>query len=295
MSEDYLELKDLAEKERKSFQVLLGKTIEQLIPLSTAFPYDPRDARFIGGPVDYIVFDGLSSGKLQRIVFVEIKVEGSSLNSREKEIMEAVIQRKVEWQTLRVKKSSKNDSQITITVEPPETPELSERTAEEILKTIVEFEPTFQSIAKLIFPKDALKQTIASTLLEEIEKTMPAGLNTNELPRVIISAIKQNPRLRSYGKALEEVYLQLRAKNALWIEIIEAIDKASKDLKRQTNASLNYWKLYLSETLKVIRKLEEIGIVERFEDDTISTYEISEKFAEKIKEIAHFLEAIKGS
>ena len=66
------------------------------------FKYNPKDARFIGSPVDLIVFDGLDEGDLRRIVFVEVKSGKSTLSKREKLIRDAIEQRKVEWVVLRV-------------------------------------------------------------------------------------------------------------------------------------------------------------------------------------------------
>ena len=56
-----------------------GKVGEQLAPLLPEFSYAPADARFLGNPVDYVVFDGYTevkereAGELREIVFVEVK------------------------------------------------------------------------------------------------------------------------------------------------------------------------------------------------------------------------------
>jgi len=38
--------------------VLKGKMAEQLAPILPEFQYLPSDAKFLGDPVDYVVFDG---------------------------------------------------------------------------------------------------------------------------------------------------------------------------------------------------------------------------------------------
>jgi predicted Holliday junction resolvase-like endonuclease len=38
--------------------VTFGKVTEHFIPDLPDFAYNPKDARFLGSPVDFIVFDG---------------------------------------------------------------------------------------------------------------------------------------------------------------------------------------------------------------------------------------------
>ena len=63
---------------------------------------DFKDARFLGSPVDLVVFDGLSEGRVRRIVFVEVKTGGAGLTGRERLVREVVRGGKVEWAELRV-------------------------------------------------------------------------------------------------------------------------------------------------------------------------------------------------
>ena len=46
----------------QSRAVLGGKFVEQLAPYLPEFKYDPTEARFIGSPIDLIVFPGLAAG-----------------------------------------------------------------------------------------------------------------------------------------------------------------------------------------------------------------------------------------
>jgi predicted Holliday junction resolvase-like endonuclease len=87
---------------QRSLAVTTGKVHEQLIPYLPAFPYNPKDVRFLGSPVDLVVFDGLAEGRLQRIVFLEVKTGGSSLTGRERQVRDAVEAGDVEWAELRV-------------------------------------------------------------------------------------------------------------------------------------------------------------------------------------------------
>ncbi len=47
----------------QSRAVLKGKMAEQVAPLLPGFAYWPADARFLGDPVDYVIFDGYSACK----------------------------------------------------------------------------------------------------------------------------------------------------------------------------------------------------------------------------------------
>lgn len=87
---------------QRSQAVTAGKVHEQLIPYLPAFPYNPRDVRFLGSPVDLVVFDGLDEGRVRRIVFVEVKTGGAGLTGRERMVREAVLEGEVEWVELRV-------------------------------------------------------------------------------------------------------------------------------------------------------------------------------------------------
>ena len=91
-----------ADAVRRSAAVVTGKVTEHLAPYMAAFPYDPRDARFLGAPVDLIVFDGMSRDTLREIVFLEIKSRGGELSAREKSVRDAVRERRVSWREFRV-------------------------------------------------------------------------------------------------------------------------------------------------------------------------------------------------
>ncbi len=87
---------------RRSSAVVSGKVSEHLAPYMAAFPYNPKDARFLGTPVDLIVFDGLSDDAVREIVFLEIKSGGSTLTTRERRVRDAVLARRVAWKEFRV-------------------------------------------------------------------------------------------------------------------------------------------------------------------------------------------------
>lgn len=76
---------------KKSEAVIRGKVTEHLIPYFPDFEYNPKDARFLGTPVDFIVFDGLSEGEMNQVIFVEVKSgKNGTLSSREKLVRECI-------------------------------------------------------------------------------------------------------------------------------------------------------------------------------------------------------------
>jgi predicted Holliday junction resolvase-like endonuclease len=87
---------------QRSQAVTSGKVHEQLVPYLPGFPYNPKDVRFLGSPVDLIVFDGLAEGDLRQIVFVEVKTGSAGLTHREQCVREIVEGREVGWAELRV-------------------------------------------------------------------------------------------------------------------------------------------------------------------------------------------------
>lgn len=81
--------------------VIAGKVYEQLVPYLPNFPFNPKDVRFLGSPVDLVVFDGLDAGALTRIVFVEVKTGNSALTPRERQVRATVQAGKLEWMEMR--------------------------------------------------------------------------------------------------------------------------------------------------------------------------------------------------
>ena len=85
----------------KSRSTLTGKITEHFIPYLPDFPYDPQDARFLGAPIDFVVFDGMSDGELKEVVLVEVKTNTSSLSKRERQLRDAVNEGRVKWTEIR--------------------------------------------------------------------------------------------------------------------------------------------------------------------------------------------------
>jgi predicted Holliday junction resolvase-like endonuclease len=104
-------VKEWVEKEEKriredainrSARALSGKTLEKLIPFLDRFKHNPHDVRWLGDPIDLIVFDGYSEDNPQKITFLEIKSGNSKLTSKQNKIKELIEKKKVEWEEFRI-------------------------------------------------------------------------------------------------------------------------------------------------------------------------------------------------
>jgi predicted Holliday junction resolvase-like endonuclease len=83
---------------KQSRAVLGGLVSEQMAPLLPGFPFDPGDCRFVGKPVDFIVFKGMNEKNIVEVVFLEVKSgAATSLNDQEKKLRDAVRAGRVRW------------------------------------------------------------------------------------------------------------------------------------------------------------------------------------------------------
>lgn len=89
---------------QRSRAVLGGQFSEQLAPYLPNFPYNPNECRFIGKPIDLIVFKGMDNKNIEEIKFIEIKSGNSQLSNTEKQIKEAIKNKKVSWEEYRIPK-----------------------------------------------------------------------------------------------------------------------------------------------------------------------------------------------
>src|SRR3989344_4193464 len=91
--------KDAIEKSRA---VLGGQFSEQLAPFLPNFPFSPTECRFVGKPVDLIVFKGMDGKDINEVVFVEVKIGNSKLSPSEKKLKETIEKKRVRWEEYRV-------------------------------------------------------------------------------------------------------------------------------------------------------------------------------------------------
>ncbi len=83
---------------KRSRAVLSGQFSEQLAPFLPNFPYKPTEARFIGKPIDFIVFKGMDEKKIEEVIFVEVKSGSSTLSTHERRLRDTINEKKVRWE-----------------------------------------------------------------------------------------------------------------------------------------------------------------------------------------------------
>lgn len=98
----YKLLQNRLEKEEQNRKKYSGKLTEKFIPFLDRFDYAPSDTIFLGMPIDFIVFDGLSDGYVKDIIIIEAKTNSSKLSQRQKQIMDAVKHKRIKWVEFRL-------------------------------------------------------------------------------------------------------------------------------------------------------------------------------------------------
>ena len=86
----------------KSRAVLGGQFSEQLAPYLPNFEYLPTECRFVGKPIDFLVFKGMDKKEIEEVVFVEVKSGNSKLSSSERKLKKAIEEKKVSWREYRI-------------------------------------------------------------------------------------------------------------------------------------------------------------------------------------------------
>ncbi|GHV81286.1 hypothetical protein AGMMS49944_30770 [Spirochaetia bacterium] len=93
-------LREIVKDRLKASRAVIGGLVaEQMAPLLPGFPFDPGDCRFVGKPVDFIVFRGMNEKNITEVVFLEVKSgTGKNLNDQEKRLRDAVRAGRVRWE-----------------------------------------------------------------------------------------------------------------------------------------------------------------------------------------------------
>lgn len=80
-----------AQHRKRSLSTTYGKITEQFAPFMDRYPYEPKDFRFIGSPIDGIQFTD------DAVFIVEIKSAGSTLSKKQRRIKQLVEDGHVFW------------------------------------------------------------------------------------------------------------------------------------------------------------------------------------------------------
>jgi len=86
---------------KRSRSVLTGSFSEQIAPYLPGFAHSPTEIRFIGKPVDFIVFEGMDGKEITKVTFVEVKSGKASLNAVERSLRDTIQAGKVGWEIYR--------------------------------------------------------------------------------------------------------------------------------------------------------------------------------------------------
>ena len=103
----------LAQAQKRSVNtsraVLKGKMAEQMAPIMPEFRYLPSDAKFLGDPIDYVIFDGYTDfrdgdGAAEdiEVVLIDIKSGGARLTKGQQAIARAIEEGRVRFETIRI-------------------------------------------------------------------------------------------------------------------------------------------------------------------------------------------------
>jgi hypothetical protein len=82
---------------KRSRAVLGGQLTEQLAPYLPDFPWSATEVRFLGKPIDFLVFRGMDGKAIEEVVFVEVKTGESRLSPVERTLRDAIQAGRVSW------------------------------------------------------------------------------------------------------------------------------------------------------------------------------------------------------
>ena len=82
---------------RHSRAGLGGIVSEEIAPLLHDFPGKASEARFIGKPIDYLIFKGMDEKNITEVIFVEVKSGTSRLDEDERTLKDAINAKNVRW------------------------------------------------------------------------------------------------------------------------------------------------------------------------------------------------------
>lgn len=101
--EDLKKRKKLATKKAEitTKAVNVGKNLEKVLPTMRDFKWQLPDSRFLGDPIDLMIFNGLSASKIESISFIEVKSGNARLNEHQKSIKDAIEDKRVSFRVFK--------------------------------------------------------------------------------------------------------------------------------------------------------------------------------------------------
>ena len=166
--------------QKKSSEVRLGQIGEHFAPFLTEFPYNPKDVRFLGSPIDLIAFD-FDSNKL---VFIEFKTGNSKQSARQRSVRRMVESGNVFYEIIRVNKGvSSKMSGMRLTEE-------SRSQTEEVVEAVVE--PVSPEEPEKVEPVAEEPEEAVEVTQEPVVEPEPVVAEDNDLKAVVKPRKKKN-------------------------------------------------------------------------------------------------------
>ena len=81
---------EIADKQRAGIK---GRVTEMFAPYLEGFPFKASECKFLGDPIDYVVFEGLDERNIKGIHFLDVKADSSELSKHQKQIKEIIEQK----------------------------------------------------------------------------------------------------------------------------------------------------------------------------------------------------------
>ena len=107
---------DLARKQsvKQSRSTLKGQMAEQMAPMLPGFDYSPADSKFLGDPIDYVIFKGMTEardggGSFEdlEVVLIDVKYGKAQLTAAQRAISQAVEAGRVRFEVVRIDAENK--------------------------------------------------------------------------------------------------------------------------------------------------------------------------------------------
>jgi predicted Holliday junction resolvase-like endonuclease len=92
------QIKQITERTAKTTAAVnIGKSLEKILPVAKDFKWVVPDTKVLGDPIDMLIFNGLSNGKVESLSFVEVKSGAARLNGHQRSIRDALADHRVSY------------------------------------------------------------------------------------------------------------------------------------------------------------------------------------------------------
>ena len=82
---------------KQSLSTRYGQISEQFMPFMGSYPFDSKQFKFLGNPIDGVQFED------DKIIFVEFKVNTSSLSQKQRNIRDLIKENKVFFKEIKIR------------------------------------------------------------------------------------------------------------------------------------------------------------------------------------------------